>query len=51
MDRVGDQFFAGAGLALNEDGRVGLCEAIDQLEQVPHRGAAPDELVQARFVP
>lgn len=51
VDRVGDAFLAGAGLALDENGGVGLREPVDQVEQVAHRRAAADQTVEARLVP
>ena len=51
VDGVGDAFLARAGFALDEDGRVGLREAIDEIEEVAHRRTAADQAVQTGFVP
>ena len=51
MDGVGDALLAGAGLALDQHGRVALREPVDEVEHVAHRRAAADQAVQARLVP
>jgi hypothetical protein len=51
VDGVGDALLAGAGLALDQHGRVALREAVDEVEHVAHRRAAADQAVQARLVP
>ncbi len=46
MDRFGDLFLAGAGLALDEHGRAGLGDVADQLEDRVHARALADDVVE-----
>ena len=47
VDGVGDQLLAGAVLALNQDVRVAHRHALDQLEQILHHPALPDDVGKA----
>ena len=47
MNRVGDQLLAGAVLALDQDVRVAGGDALDQLEQLLHLLALPDDVGKA----
>ena len=45
-----DHVLAGAGLALDEHGRVGRRDLLDQAEDLAHRGRAPDHLAELLLV-
>jgi hypothetical protein len=42
VDLLGDQLLAGAGLALDQDGRAGRGDILEQREHLPHLGVATD---------
>ena len=46
VNGAGDELFAGAALALNEDRRSARRRLNDQVEHAPHRRAAPDDVVE-----
>ena len=46
MDRVGDQLLAGAVFALNQDVRLRVGDGGDQVEQLAHLAAAPDDVLE-----
>ncbi|HVH41971.1 MAG TPA: hypothetical protein VM925_06490 [Labilithrix sp.] len=48
MDRVDEDVFANAALALDEDAHVGPRRALEQREEVTHRGRFADSLPEAR---
>ena len=48
VNRVGDELLSGAGFAGDEDVRVRLCNALDQLEDVLHLLAASDDVAIRR---
>src|SRR5690606_9928376 len=47
MDSLRDQLFAGAGFALDQDGRVGRRDATHQLQRLVHHAAAADDVLHA----
>ena len=47
VERVGDQLLAGAALAADQDGDVGVGDLVDGLEDAPHRRALADDLLEA----
>ena len=48
--RARDQILAGAGLALDQHGRVGRRDALDQAEDLAHRERAADQLAERLLV-
>src|SRR5215468_394199 len=46
VDGPGDQLLAGAALALDEDGGAGVADRLHQLEDRPHLGRLPDEVLE-----
>ena len=46
MNRAGDQLLAGAGLALNQDRRIGRRDDLDLLQHLPERRALADDLLE-----
>ncbi len=49
VDGAGDEFFAGAGLAQQQDGGVAWGDGLDELEDVAERGAVADDLVEVQL--
>ena len=47
VDRLGDQFLAGAGLALDQHAGVGRGDALQPLDHVAHLGAVADHALEA----
>ncbi len=46
MDLLGDELFAGAGLALDEHRRVRRGDVLEQREHLPHLGVATDDAAE-----
>jgi hypothetical protein len=45
VERLGDELLAGPGLALNQDGDVGVGDAVEELEDLLDRLRLADDLV------
>src|SRR4029453_4700654 len=50
VDGPGDELLAGAGLAEDEDVRLGAGRLLHQLEDLSHRGTAPDDVLEAEHL-
>ena len=50
VDRLGDQFLAGAGLALDEHAGVGRGDAFEPLDDVAHLRAVADDALEAELL-
>jgi hypothetical protein len=50
MNRLGDQPFGGAGLALQQNRDVGRAESLDDLPDPLHRGTLPDDVGANRLL-
>src|SRR2546428_457730 len=49
MERAGHQFLARAAFAKDQDGAVGIGDALDQLEDLLHAGGGSDDLTELIF--
>ena len=47
VDGLGEQFLAGAGLAVDEDGGIGLRGARGHVQNVEQRGGMTDDVLEA----